>query len=111
MPQDNTKATAALVLGIAGLVICPLICSVIGLVLGYQARREIDNSNGMQEGRGNAVAGIVLGWVGVGLSAAGILFFIVLVIVAEEDSTYDEYQHDGLRFALSVARACARLFV
>src|SRR5690606_23714185 len=61
--ESNGKATAALVLGILGLVICPLVCSVLALILGYQARREIDASQGRQHNRGVAVAGIVLGWV------------------------------------------------
>ena len=34
----NGKATGALVLGICGLVVCPLICSIVAVVLGYQAR-------------------------------------------------------------------------
>src|SRR5215207_537343 len=62
---SNGKATVALVLGILGLVFCPLICSVLALVFGYQARNEIDGSGGRISGRGNAKAGIVLGWVGV----------------------------------------------
>ena len=107
VPESNSKATAALVLGIAGLVVCPLICSVIGLVLGYQARSEIDASGGMQTGRGNAIAGIVLGWIGVGLSALGIAFLIVVAIVAE-DATYDDEPrdfHPGAALALAAARA------
>ena len=75
--QSSGKSTAALVLGILGLVFCPLICSVLALVFGYQARREIDGSGGRLTGRGNATAGIVLGWIGVVLVAA----FIGLVIL------------------------------
>jgi hypothetical protein len=87
--QTSGKSTAALVLGILGLVLCPLICSVLALVFGYQARREIDGSGGRLSGRGNAIAGIVLGWIGVALVAA----FIGLVILglavgdSEEDGT------------------------
>ena len=73
-PTSSGKATAALVLGILGLVFCPLICSVLALVFGYQARNEIDGSGGRISGRGNATAGIVLGWIGVVISA---LFVII----------------------------------
>ena len=64
-------------LGILGLVLCPFICSILALVFGYQARREIDASSGMMGGRGNATAGIVLGWIGV----AFVVLFILLVVI------------------------------
>jgi Domain of unknown function (DUF4190) len=75
--STSGKSTAALVLGILGLVFCPLVCSVLALVFGYQSRREIDASGGLLSGRGNATAGIVLGWIGISLS---LIFLILLVI-------------------------------
>ena len=74
---SSGKSTAALVLGILGLVFCPLICSVLALVFGYQSRREIDASGGQDRGRGNATAGIVLGWIGVALC----VIFLVLIVI------------------------------
>jgi hypothetical protein len=44
------------------------------LILGYQAKSEIHRAGGVQSRRGMAIAGIVRGWVGVGL-------FVVLVVV------------------------------
>jgi hypothetical protein len=73
----SSKATAALVFGILGLVLCPFVCSIVALVLGYQARREIDRSGGAMGGRGNATAGLILGWVGIALC----LVFIVLIVL------------------------------
>jgi uncharacterized protein DUF4190 len=106
--ETNSKATAALILGIAGLILCPLICSVIALVLGYQARREIDESQGRQTGRGNAVAGIVLGWIGVAFSVLGIIFIVVVAIVADDTTSnnYDSFDL-GPRWRLAVAAARA----
>ena len=84
-PTSSGKSTAALVLGILGLLFCPFICSVLALVFGYQSRREIDASGGRMSGRGNATAGIVLGWIGVALSA---IFLILIVIgLAAGDSS------------------------
>ncbi len=71
--QTSGKSTAALVLGILGLVLCPLIFSILALIFGYQARADIDRSNGTIRGRGNATAGIVLGWI-------GIAFMVLLVV-------------------------------
>jgi hypothetical protein len=64
------KAIASLVLGIVWVW---GIGAVLALILGYQARSEIRRSGGRLTGGGLAVAGIVLGWVGL----AGLLFFVL----------------------------------
>jgi Domain of unknown function (DUF4190) len=84
---SNGKATAALVLGILGLVFCPFVCSIAALVLGYQSRNEIDSSGGRQSGRSNATAGIVLGWIGVGLVVVGVLLIVLLAAFADGGSS------------------------
>lgn len=38
--------------------------SILALVFGYSARRQIYASGGSQGGAGMATAGIVLGWIG-----------------------------------------------
>ncbi len=53
-----------------------LIGPILALVFGYMARNEIDRSGGLQGGRGLAVAGIVLGWVMLGVSVILIWYFI-----------------------------------
>ncbi|MBM3659052.1 MAG: DUF4190 domain-containing protein [Actinobacteria bacterium] len=75
-----------MVLGIAGFAFClALIGPILALVFGYKARRQIDESNGMQTGRGMATAGIVLGWVWIGLFVAYILL-IIAVSIADSSS-------------------------
>jgi Domain of unknown function (DUF4190) len=66
----NGLAVASLVLGIVWLF---WVGSILAVIFGYVGKGQIDRSNGMQTGRGLAVAGIVLGWIGVG--------FLVLTIV------------------------------
>ena len=84
-PPSSGKATAALICGIAGFLVCPLVLSIVALVLGYQARTEIDQSQGRIGGRGMAVAAIWLGWIGI---AVGILAIIGLaLILATVDTT------------------------
>jgi hypothetical protein len=76
--KTNGLAVGALVASLLG-----LFCGVglvVGLVLGYIARRQIDDSGGVQRGRGLAVAAIVVGWVGIALAV------IVGVIVAATGS-------------------------
>src|ERR671910_248379 len=69
-PQTTPgSATASLILGICSLVVCGIICGPLALVYGNKARKEIDASGGRLGGRRMATAGIVLGWIGIGLWA------------------------------------------
>ena len=86
--ESSGKATASLVLGICGLVVCPLICSILALVFGYQGRKEIDASGGRIAGRGNATAGIVLGWIGLVICVLGIIAIVVLAATGNFDESY-----------------------
>jgi hypothetical protein len=90
-PPTNTKATVSLIAGIAGvalglLTVCvvgpcsalfSVIGGVVGLITGYQAKREIAESAGTQGGEGQAKAGIILGWVNVALTLLLILLSIL----------------------------------
>lgn len=71
-------AIASLILGIGGLTVLPLLGSVIAIILGYMARNDIRQRPHELSGEGLAMAGIVLGWVAVGLAVLGFLFFGVL---------------------------------
>lgn len=69
----NGFAIASLVLGI--LIIFWGITSILALVFGYIARKQIRERG--EGGAGLAVAGIVLGWVGVGLWGIFLIFIIL----------------------------------
>ena len=77
-PPTNGFAIASLICGIVGMGVG----SVLALVFGYVGKRQIDESNGMQGGRGLAIAGIVLGWIGVGFLALIAVAFLVVLIVS-----------------------------
>lgn len=74
----NGLAIASLACSIGGFVVCG-IGYILGLVFGYIARNQIDQSGGTQEGRGLAVAGIIIGWVGVGII---VLVLVIAIVVA-----------------------------
>ena len=65
-PGTNGLAIASLVLGILWLY---WLGSIVAVVLGHMALRQIKKAPPHQqpEGRGLAIAGIVLGWVGIGV--------------------------------------------
>jgi len=78
MPASNRKATWALVLGIVGILCCAL-ASIGALVLGVQAKNEINASGGMQSGQGQAQAGFILGIIGCVLWVIGIIAYVGLI--------------------------------
>lgn len=79
-PQTTPgSATAALILGICALVVCPIICAPLALVYGNKARNEIDGSGGRLGGRGMATAGIILGWIGIAWAVLWVIYIIVVI--------------------------------
>jgi Domain of unknown function (DUF4190) len=67
------------VLGVAGLLIIPLIASIVAIVLGHVARLELKRDPFLK-GNGYALMGVVLGWMGVALGL--VLGLLVLVFWA-----------------------------
>ena len=70
----NAFAIASMVLGIIWIY---WIGSILALIFGYIAKSQIEQSGGREQGMGMAVAGIVLGWVGIGV----LTLFLVLLLV------------------------------
>lgn len=70
--RTNGMAIAAMVVSLASLFTCPLV-GAVGIYLGYKGREEI-NTRG-EEGEGFATAGIVVGWVALGLTLLYVCLF------------------------------------
>jgi len=70
----NGFAIASMVLGIIWIY---WIGSILALVFGYIAKSQIEQSGGREQGMGMAVAGIVLGWVGIGI----LTLFVALLLI------------------------------
>ena len=76
-PQSNSsKATTSLVLGILSLLCFGLLTGIPAMIIGRNATKEIDASNGTIGGRGMATAGFVTGIIGTLLSVLGIIAMI-----------------------------------
>jgi len=80
---NSGMAIVSLIFGILGLTFFPLIGSIVALITGYAARNEIRESMGTLGGDGMATAGIITGWVGIGLTLIGCCVFgFILTIPA-----------------------------
>jgi hypothetical protein len=71
-PQTSGLAIASLVMGIVGWTLLPLVGSILAIIFGYAARRDIRRRPDELTGEGMAIAGLVLGWIMVGLSVIGL---------------------------------------
>lgn len=78
---ESSSATAALVLGIVGLVLCGGILSPVAWYIGAQEERAIAEGRRDPSGLQTAKAGKVLGIIGTVLVALGILFFVGFLIL------------------------------
>lgn len=83
-PEAPGKATAALIVGIAALVVFPLaiFLAPAAIVLGVLALRQLKGRPPGTPGRGMAIAGIVLGGVAVLVGITVVLAAIVFVLVS-----------------------------
>lgn len=73
---NNTMAMVALISGICGLTVVPFIGSIVAVITGMMAKKEIARTG--EEGSGLATWGVVLGWIGIGLGIALVLFFLLV---------------------------------
>lgn len=78
--STNGLAIASMILGILWLY---WVGSILALIFGYLARRQIKERN--QSGDGMAIAGIVLGWIGVGVL---VLLVIIGIVGAATSNQY-----------------------
>jgi len=91
-PHKGSRANAegavpALVLGIVGIVFCPL-CAPFAWYYGRRAEQLVDSSGGALGGRGEATAGKILGIVSCALMLLAVILLIVFgVLLAAGTST------------------------
>jgi hypothetical protein len=71
--RTSGKAVASLVLALFGI-------SLLSVIFGHIARGEIRRSNGTLTGDGLALAGLIIGWIGMGLWL--LFWFLIIVAVA-----------------------------
>lgn len=91
-PKANVLAIVSLIASIAGFVFLPFIGSVAGVITGHISLRQLRTSG--EGGRGMAIAGTVVGWVGVALSViVGVIFVIwfIAIFSAVGSSSYYDY--------------------
>jgi len=69
---SSTLAIVSLVAGLLGFTFVPIAGGIVALITGYMARNETRSNPPKASGDGMATAGIILGWVQLGLFVVGI---------------------------------------
>ena len=77
--QSNGAAIASMVLGIAGILMVPIVASIAAVICGHIARSQIRQGKGSVGGDGMAVTGLITGYLGLVIyGALGAIFFYVI---------------------------------
>ena len=72
---SSTLALISLIAGILGFTALPILGGIVALFTGYAARKETRAVPAKFSGDGLATAGIIMGWIQVGLAVIGICCF------------------------------------
>jgi hypothetical protein len=78
--KTNSLAIASMVLGIysiVGVFILGIIPGIFAIIFGFIAKGKIRNAVSSEDGYGMALAGIIMGFIGVGLFAIAITAYIL----------------------------------
>jgi predicted PurR-regulated permease PerM len=88
-PSTNGFSIASLVLGIVWVF---GLGAILAVIFGFVARKQIRESGGRQAGSGMALAGVILGFVGI----AGLILWIVIIAVAVNnfDNCLNQYPNN-----------------
>ena len=76
MQRTNTMALVSLIAGIVSWVALPIAASIVAIICGHVARKQIRQSYGGETGDGLAVVGLVLGY----LNLVGGIVAIIAVV-------------------------------
>lgn len=71
--RDSSLAVASLICGIASWIFVPFLGALAAVITGHLAQKEIRESHGMLSGEGMALAGLILGYVQIGLTLLAII--------------------------------------
>ena len=75
--KTNPLAIVPPVSAIVGFVIVPFIASIVAVITGHMSLKQLKTSG--EQGRGLALAGTIIGWVGIGLSILSIIAFLAFI--------------------------------
>ena len=82
MPTTSATAIVGLVLAALSFISCPIVLSIVALVLAHNAAKEIKESNGWVTGEGLVTATRVLAWINIALYGLFVLIIGAIMLFA-----------------------------
>ena len=80
-PKTNTKALVSLILGVCSYILSAgILTGLPAVILGHMALREIERSEGKEEGRSLAIIGLVLGYIAIVATIIGCAFVAIFIL-------------------------------
>jgi hypothetical protein len=76
-PPTSSLSLTSLIMGIIGWVLLPVVGSIIAVITGHMAKKEIRDSGGLLGGDGMATAGLILGYSNIIIGLCTCLVFIL----------------------------------
>ena len=77
---SSTLAIVSLFSALLGFTFLPIAGSIVALITGYMARDETRSIPPRASGDGMATAGIILGWIQIGLLIIGVFCMLALLV-------------------------------
>ncbi|MCZ4066774.1 DUF4190 domain-containing protein [Microbacterium sp. NE2HP2] len=88
--KTNTLAIVSMIASIVGFIwLLPVIGSVAGVIMGHISLSQIKRTN--ENGRGMALAGLIVGYAGLALAIVGIIIVASFIGWAIEQDSYTSY--------------------
>jgi len=79
-PRLGTWALVSMICGVVSVVTLQWIVAILAIVFGFIGLNEVKKSAGTVEGRGFALAGIITGFVAIGIGVALVAFYILFYV-------------------------------
>jgi Domain of unknown function (DUF4190) len=90
-PTTNGWAIASFIFSITGFVLLGIVGSILGVVFGHIAQNQIKRAVPPEEGSGLATAGLIMGYIGIGINilliVLGLLFLVFIPIIASSSGS------------------------
>ncbi|RKE63457.1 MULTISPECIES: DUF4190 domain-containing protein [Microbacterium] len=88
--KTNALAIVSMIASIVGFIwILPIIGSIAGVIMGHISLSQIKRTN--ENGRGMALAGLIVGYAGLALAIVGVIVFASFIGWAIEQDSYSSY--------------------
>ena len=84
--KTNVLALVSMIASIAGVTVLPVLGSLAGAIMGHIALRQIATTG--EKGRGMALTGVILGWVGLALLILVIVLIVLFALAASSQRLY-----------------------